>query len=414
MERKDGKLGFYADDEESDSDTEANDWHPIDEIRGDLDANWMGSDPQDGEPIRYISTGKSDAKDAGHEYDHEDEHGNGWDGSDWDDPDEDEGNAGGPDASANAGDSPDKARSHVITSVRPHINEDGTWNFVIHRNYPHQRVHYWETRQARKKGDWRPVYHAEYRNWPSRKAIFHDLVERFSEIVGVDVTGEDYTWHFNPNVNVHGLVDAADVTLAPVIWNKRGGKSGSSAADEGIDTSYDYEWGTLPASYKNSLTARTDPSAAPQTPAFDPFLGYYFYVRRRPHYDGFFLTRKKARAALAALSISTEIHESGSGFSFSYDGAWENGVVYNGDFPKAENNWGGQDAASRKSKMADHFQAVWSLNHEDSELLAEKCSAHMTVADWEYWFAGGDPQNPGGGGGNQGGGGNAGDNDGSD
>lgn len=401
----DGERGFYDTvtvDPETGAETKSG-WHSLASIRGDLDANWMGSLATNGATIDYTTghgTGGHAALDP--QPSHGDVHtvasgsgtsvSHGWDNV-ADDPDATGGNA---DA---AGDAADKARSHVITSVRVSTNEDGTYNLTIERDYPHQRVWVWRERQARKKGDWRYVYRAHYRNWPSRHAIYNDLVTNFVTWINstygesVNLSGEDWTWNYSPSVNIFGLVDDGGVTIAPVIWNKRQSKKHPDKTKEGLSTVYDYRWKTQKPPLSGG--ARTDPSAAESiAPAFKPMLGYYFCVERRPHYNGFYKTYTKASLVCQQIGGDIDkIAEVPGGYAFSHKGAWEHGWWYNGDMPKAENNWGTAGDGTREDNLKKIFTDA-GLNNEEAEALVSHCSGNMTQADWEYWFGQVEPDTP--------------------
>lgn len=362
-------------------------------VRGDLDANWMGSDPSTDTTIEATTgIGVNSHSALNPQPSHGDAHGEGWTAGSWTDPDTDEGNAGGPNDATNTGDTPDKARSHVITSVRPHVNEDGTWNFYIQRNYPHQRVHYWETRQEKEKGDWRPVYHAEYHNWPSRKAIFKDLVKRLADRIGADVTGDDYTWGFNPNVNVHGLVDAADVTIAPVVWNKKSGSNPAEDADDQILDSSTYHW---VRTYNRPARARTDPAAADQIPAYHPLLGFYFAVCKHGRYDGSYQADHGTEAIEAYNAIEQKTAESVPPKFNGKRWVWtaicspvRSKIIYNGDMPTpedagVENAEPGEGGVTKQDLQTTfHGQSVG-----QGDTLKGGVS-YLSKKTWQYWFEG--------------------------
>ena len=270
---------------------------PFYEIRGDLDANWMCSDPQkivapeptptpDPEPLSlrdapnpdpspggspvptiYVSVGQDQggdggANDAGKKliagadgdttsHNHDDRHGNGWTGGDWTDPDFGNGDD-------ENGDAADKKRGHSRCRVSPRINEDGTYDISITRVYPHQRYWTWKTEQESSSGDTREAQHFAYRNWPSRKAIEDDILDKIKALVGADW---DDGWAITGNVTVNefGLVDAPNLTLAPS-WNNEDGhikaKGGTYYADFVIpvmERTY-----TPPKDFKDSLQSPED------------------------------------------------------------------------------------------------------------------------------------------------------------
>lgn len=195
-------------------------------IRGDLDANWMGSDPQAiGEgprrPTVYASTGVANAHTDNLAPEHEDEHGDGWSGDDWSDPDYGDGED-------SAGDAEDKTRSHSIAQVSPRRNEDGSYDISITRTYPHQR--YWEyvLPAMDQDGDEYLTFHMAYRNWASRKAIRADIVSRVKACVAklaTEAGGSAWDWsdgwaiRGGFSVNQFGLVDAPGITLVPTKSN---------------------------------------------------------------------------------------------------------------------------------------------------------------------------------------------------
>ena len=271
--------GFYSE-YETDAGTGllvpvASSWIPLAVVRGDLDADWMGSDPQSQgagsrAPILYYSIGVDDAKEQRSGVEHDDEHGDGWSGSNWTDP-------------GAATDAADKARSHVLTRVNPRVNGDGTLDLSITRIYPHQRRWEWETKKRCKNdSDWRTVYHVEYRNWPSRHSIESDLLTKFAEEKGIDLDSNDYVYSFSPNVNQFGLVDAANVTIEPIAEGN--GNKGSQTAEEGITDGSTYRF------YRcgRPVQCRLTPDAAVQKPPFAPALGYFFSVMKTPIYYGAF------------------------------------------------------------------------------------------------------------------------------
>lgn len=211
-------------------------------VRGDLDANWMGSDPQretqvtpvtpveavsaqassGGQPDVYVTIGmEPDGKVAlSPAPSHVDHHGNGWSGSTWTDPDD--GTTTPPESSENStSDGRDKQRSHCMTRIGRHVNEDGTYNVTVTRVYPHQRYWTWDTEGENRSGDTRTVYHFAYRNWPSRKAIQTDIIEKIKTKIGVGENWSDgWTLNGSISVNEYGLVDAPGVTLAPSWGNQ--------------------------------------------------------------------------------------------------------------------------------------------------------------------------------------------------
>ena len=195
-------------------------------IRGDLDANWMGSDPQktqdeSDDPTVYMTTGMEPSKvplnPAPY---HSDVHGNGWGDSKWTDPDD---NATIPPGSSenDRADGLDKQRSHCMTKIGRQVNEDGTYNITVRRIYPHQRYWTWQTEAENADGDTRTVFHFAYRNWASRKAIQTDIIEKIKEKIGEDEDWSDgWTLNGGVTVNEFGLVDAPGLTLAPS-WGNR-------------------------------------------------------------------------------------------------------------------------------------------------------------------------------------------------
>ena len=199
-------------------------WIPLAAVRGDLDADWMGSQPQHPSsdnkgPILYYTIGIGDAnKERREDIDHDDEHGDGWNAGKtaWIDPDD-------------SGNSADKGRSHAITRVHPRINGDNTLDLSITRIYPHQRKWEWEFDQMNKSGDIRTIYHAVYRNWPSRQAIQDDIIKRFltdhNEAVLTAQSEDGYTLSGSISVNQFGLVDAPGLTLTPNWENSRNKKA---------------------------------------------------------------------------------------------------------------------------------------------------------------------------------------------
>jgi hypothetical protein len=225
---------------------------PFREIRGDLDANWMGSDPQHpssgtGAPLIYVSTGKNDDKQAlSPEPEHQDYHDNGWTGdNDWTDPDN---STTGP---------MDKVRSHVLTRVEPRRNDDGTYDVSIHRVYPHQRYWAWETEQGSSSGDTRTAKHFAYRNWPSRRSIKKDILEKIQDQIEGDWE-DGWTLTGNISVNEFGLVDAPNLTLAPSWANDdhllaKGGTDYTIMVIPTLEKSY-----TAPAQYATNLQPPAD------------------------------------------------------------------------------------------------------------------------------------------------------------
>ncbi len=347
-------------------------------IRGDLDANWMGSDPQSlaavASPTVSVTTGAA----AGGEGDktplsgdlapdHADEHGSGWSGGSWADPDYGDGDS-------SSGDSADKARSHSIASVQPRRNQDGSYDITIHRTYPHQRYWEWETElnNGKRDGEWKPVYHAEYRNWPSRKAIRDDLVSRFAEKKGVNLEGDDWTFSFNPNVNKFGLVDAQNVSITPLFWNNRKGRHVEQENDGEEDCS-DYRFKES-ASLDKSVSAKVSPGSAGHAPAFAPLLGYYFMVERRPYFIGHYSDADEAWSHYGAHGVPGEGSSPPTlqGGVYRYVWAtttWEDGKTwYNGMKPVA--------AASEPHSN----QTVGSSTKEGAGGLSQ--------ATWKLWFDG--------------------------
>jgi len=218
------------------------------EIRGDLDANWMGSDPQDtgtagaaavldpttgaeltpavlatnggaaDAPTMFVTCGAANGGE-GTKYplvgdfapSHADQHGNGWSGATWDDPDFGDGDD-------SAGDSADKKRSHVLTRVHPRRNDDGSYDISISRIYPHQRYWEWTLPSMDSDGDEYDTRHFSYHNWPSRKAIKQDIIDRIKAEVQSDW---DDGWAIGGSfsVNQFGLIDAPNCSLVPTKGN---------------------------------------------------------------------------------------------------------------------------------------------------------------------------------------------------
>lgn len=207
-------------------DTDAQEWTFVsfDMIRGDLDANWMGSDPQmpaspSTDPTVYYTTGKGESAKSqlSPAPSHHDEHGTGWSSADsWTDPD-------------SGGDSDDKERSHVKTRISRRLNQDGTYDITVTRTYPHQRKWEWTTKQKNANGDVRTIYHAVYKNWASRRDIQNDIVNKFLSGAGGGSGQTNQTtnapignewedgWSLSGSISVNefGLVDAPGLTLTP-------------------------------------------------------------------------------------------------------------------------------------------------------------------------------------------------------
>lgn len=343
----------------------------VEAVRGDLDANWMGSDPQSpgangGNAIVYYTIGIGESSKERLDDDlkpaHGDQHGSGWGSAgsgaaaSWSDPD-------------SGSDSDDKLRSHAIVRVRPRLNGDRTMDLSIERIYPHQRVWRWETEKnnGRKDGEWKTVYHAEYRNWPSRHAIKKDLVERFATEAGVDIDGDDYRYSFTPNVNEFGLVDAADVVLEPLFWNERKGRR-SVAADEGEQDLSDYDF--KEQTEKPGMGARIAPGSANHQPAFDALLGYYFCIVRTPFFRGAYDDEQTAWQKYAAHGIPGQgSSPPARGSDGLYHYVWasetkqEGKAWYNGMKPVVvPAGFNGQDiGSSTKEGKAGLSQATWKL-----------------------------------------------------
>lgn len=337
---------------------------PFAEIRGDLDADWMGSDPQrqgagPRAAVLHASTGVNDAK-VRVPVSHADDHGDGWRGSSWNDPDD-------------SGDYADKARIHAITSVHPRRNDDGSYDISIRRIYPHQRVWEWETEtRSGKGGEWKPVYHIEYRNWPSRHAIKKDLVERWAALKGVNLNSDEYIFTFSPNVNQFGLVDATDVKITPLFWNPS--KAKASTETGGLEDLSDYRFY---ASTARPSKARVSPDSVDHAPPFAPLLGFYFCVEKLPCYEGLFNDYSSAKTAWDALeekygeadSSSKTPQQVGSStrYHFIYRGGWRRGkIAYNGMMPVVAKN--------------QHGQGVGSTTKQGIKGLSRKT--------WELWFMG--------------------------
>lgn len=344
---------------------------PIEAIRGDLDAGWMGSQPQHpgsgsgGSPILYYTIGTGDSKQAADpEPEHDDVHGDGWvegTGSmSWTDPD-------------SSTDTQDKARSHVLTQVHLRVNGDGTFDISITRIYPHQRAWEWETeKRSGKGGEWKPVYHIEYRNWPSRKEIKRDLVDRWAALKGVNLNSDEYIFNFSPNVNKFGLVDAANVTIEPLFWTA----SKAKTKDEGdvLEDLSDYRFY---AQTGRPTKARVSPDSVDHAPPFAPLLGFYFCVEKLPCYEGTFNDYASAKTAWDALeekygeadSSSKTPQQVGSStrYHFIYRGGWRRGkIAYNGMMPVVAKN--------------QHGQGVGSTTKQGIKGLSRKT--------WELWFMG--------------------------
>ena len=337
---------------------------PFAEIRGDLDADWMGSDPQrvgagPRAAVLHASTGVNDAK-VRVPVSHADDHGDGWHGSSWNDPDD-------------SGDYADKSRLHAITSVHPRRNDDGSYDISIHRVYPHQRVWEWDTEtRSGKGGEWKPVYHIEYRNWPSRHAIKKDLVERWAALKGVNLNSDEYIFTFSPNVNQFGLVDATDVKITPLFWNPS--KSKASTETGGLEDLSEYRFY---ASTARPSKARVSPDSVDHAPPFAPLLGFYFCVEKLPCYEGLFNDYSSAKTAWDALeekygeadSSSKTPQQVGSStrYHFIYRGGWRRGkIAYNGMMPVVAKN--------------QHGQGVGSTTKQGIKGLSRKT--------WELWFMG--------------------------
>ena len=337
----------------------------IEAVRGDLDANWMGSEPQEcygsTSPILYFTIGTNDAKRQKTGIDHNDQHGDGWSASAWTDPDA-------------VSDTQDKRRSHAITRVHHRINGDDTMDISITRIYPHPLVWEWETEKSngKRNGEWKTVYHIEYRNWPSRKSIKKDLVERWASLKGVDLESDDWVYHFTPNVNHFGLVDAANVTIEPLFYND--GKGRSKTTDPKIDDASEYKfyrYGGRP------MTAKVSPGSAAHTPAFAPLLGYYFGVEKKTILIGHGYATEAAALTEWSKLVNTGIingNESkapyavGTGnnqtFSFKYVTGWVlSPVAYNGvpPVPAQSGNHHGQVVNANGKKAADLSRETWEL-----------------------------------------------------
>lgn len=421
------ERGFWAFDQDSDSDSDGDDgtWHSVAEIRGDLDANWMGADPQLGAPSFNITTGIGpDAFIQRPEYHHGDDHDLagyntrtgkhiGWTAGQetlaWEDPDVAEGNGGGMADSENTGDGGDKARSHVLTNVHLSVNDDGTYNIRIGRNYPHQRVHYYETRVTKKRGDWKPVYHAVFTNWPSRKAIWRDLVARVLGRYNIDLTGEDrddYTWNFGPTVNDYGLV-SSHVTIEPVIWTER--KKNNDSVDESLTNLSRYEIHPIKRGTDSQAT-KTSPEAGVvvSEPGFAPLLGHYFNIKKWPVYEGCYKTQTRAQTVYNRI-VGTNATAAGNLQPYKSGNAWffrvvlapmygPTDFVYNGEYPGAT-ALTFDDADVHNIPEKDRLPVDPGGEKEDDQELARKFNKHLADASadggsisratWETWFRGG-------------------------
>lgn len=240
---------------------------PFYEIRGDLDANWMCSDPQvpavTGErsvPTVFATIGKDTGGDGGAQdtgkkliagasgddttHNHADKHGSGWSSGTWTDPD-------------GASDEADKKRGHSLCRVSPHVNDDGTYDIEIRRVYPHQRYWEWTTEQGSSSGDTREAKHFAYRNWPSRKAVEDDILEKIQDQIEGD-WDDGWTLTGNISVNEFGLVDAPNLTLAPSWANDdhllaKGGTDYTIMTIPTLEKSY-----TAPAQYATNLQPPAD------------------------------------------------------------------------------------------------------------------------------------------------------------
>lgn len=347
-------------------------WIPLAAVRGDLDADWMGSDPQSKgsgprAPVLYYSIGVSDAKKQRTDIEHEDEHGDGWGGGDWSDPDD-------------SGDSADKLRSHTITRVHPRVNGDGTLDLSITRIYPHQRKWEWETEKGngKKDGEWKPVYHIEYRNWPSRHAIKRDIVERWAALKNVDLKSDDWIYHFTPNVNKFGLVDAANVVIEPLFYQSNKSR-GDTDDGQGITNGSTYKfYRFIGKPYK----ARVSPDGVDHAPAFAPLLGYYFGVTKKPIYYGHFTSQQAADEAWASIAgkcgdvydgqESQTVSGSGTNWNFKFVGLWTpSKIVYNGMPPTP---------ADSVEHSRPGPQPAQKVNSNGSQYLTRKT--------WELWYTG--------------------------
>ncbi len=360
-----GQKGFYFGTQTVNG-TESRKFYSINGLRGDLDAGWMGAVPQSGTFELDYTSGLGDASVAvDPQPDHGDVHvTSGWSGSAWTDPD-------------TSTDSNDKGRSHVKTSVRPHVNDDGTWNFTVERIYPHQRVWEWESEKnnGKKSGDWKTVYHIEYRNWPSRKAIHQDLVDRWAKLKGVDLDSDDYTYSFTPNVNQFGLVDAANVTIEPLFWPSDGrGKNGEDGTVTDASRYRFHRFGGRP------MKARISPESADSCPAFAPMLGYYFIVQKMPHYYGTgYTTREDRDAAVSGIAeggLTVKEYNGSGNFGFEAEGDWVDGsVVYMGLPPVPA-----QDAS--KTTVSQHSKGI-------AHITGAILPGNLPRATWERWYTGG-------------------------
>ena len=156
-------------------------------------------------------------------------------------------------------------------------------DLTITRIYPHQRSWEWETEKnnGRKDGEWKTVYHIEYRNWPSRQAIKKDLVERWANEKGVQLDGSEYTYSFVPNVNQFGLVDAANVAIEPLFWSS--GKKSRNQSDEDLEDASRYR---MLRNVGIPTSARLMPKAQDYSPPFAPIAGFYFSFERQPVWHG--------------------------------------------------------------------------------------------------------------------------------
>lgn len=373
-------------------------WHSLASIRGDLDANWMGSETSSENKL-FVTLANNTKSEVSFSHGHN--HGHWASMSVSDDPDSLGGNGDGT-RTDNAGNTDDKKRSHAITSVRVSTNEDGTFNLTINRTYPHQRVWVWREKQATRKGKWRFVYRASYRNWPSRHAIYNDLVTNFVAYVytaygvTVNLNGDDWTWHYSPSVNVFGLVDDGGVSLTPVEWNQPNAKN-HNAGDEGIDNLSNYKIHAIPWSASGKY--KTSPDAALAVgPAFHPLLGYVFNIEKQPIYFGHYDDYDSAKRVFDALG---EVYgDDGS----SKEPSWNNrqwtfklvgnkcygptAFAYNGEHPgptdlsidPKDPDPAGEQLDARTSLLNKHLK----------DAGGDKA---VKRAEWERWFKGGAGEN---------------------
>lgn len=326
---------------------------PFAAIRGDLDANWMGSDPQTlaavAKPTVFATTGAAaggegskTALDGVHapEPDHADEHGSGWSGGAWSDPDFGDGESSG-------GDAADKARSHSIVHVTPRRNQDGSYDVSITRTYPHQR--YWEYSlpSMDKDGDEYLTFHMSYHNWPSRKAIQTDIVSRIKAAVDkleAESGGSNWDWSDGWaidggfTVNKFGLVDAPGMKLVPTKENDKARVARARTVTEHREFAVDHPVRTYKA------PAGKDPKKVPPN-------GYWEKIDVWHYSEGFTTSKTEAgRVANASFFSSMggdgRLHEGSRGVwcvnnKNGIQSHWKWDVVYK----VTPGTWDGDDAS---------------------------------------------------------------------